>query len=114
EGLYPVVMACIRARSYVAVIQPAIGPWSHDPDGGDEPLLLLRAHGALCQLQSAGAAMNAATNLFLGQERKPAFDLIQPRGARRCDGHVIARPLRQPAPDEGRLVRRVVVEDQVH
>src|SRR5881409_3234272 len=51
EGLYPVdalVMACIRARSSVAVIQPAIGPWSHDPDGGDEPLLLLRAHRALC------------------------------------------------------------------
>ena len=44
----PGLKIALRARSSVAVIQPAIGPWSHDPDGGDEPLLLLRAHGALC------------------------------------------------------------------
>jgi hypothetical protein len=58
--------------------------------------------------------MNATAKMLLDQEREPAFDLVQPGGARRREVHVIARRLRQPAVNERRLVRGVVVEDQVH
>ena len=57
--------------------------------------------------------MHAAADLFLGQFDEPAFDEIEPGGAGRREMHVIARPFREPATDERRLVRRVVVENQM-
>src|SRR5437899_6721261 len=37
--LITVVMRASGLDPTLAMIQPAIGPWSHDPNGGDEPLL---------------------------------------------------------------------------
>ena len=56
---------------------------------------------------------DAAPDLFLGEEREPALDEIEPRRAGRREVQMEARALGQPAPDHRRLVRAVVVEDEV-
>src|SRR5438552_18586317 len=57
--------------------------------------------------------MNAPANLFLRQQGKPAFDLVQPRGSGWREVHVIAWPLGEPPANDRRLVRGVVVDDEV-
>src|SRR5262249_20803751 len=47
----------------------------------------------------AGAAVHATADLFVGQFDKPAFDEVQPRGARRGEVDVVARALGEPAPN---------------
>jgi hypothetical protein len=63
--------------------------------------------------QGAGTAVHAPPELFLGEQREPPFHDIDPRGADRREMQMEARPLRQPASDRGRLVGRVVVENEV-
>ena len=64
-------------------------------------------------LQFLDAAMNAALDLFVGEQREPAFNLVQPGSAGRREVQVIARVAGQPGPDRRRLVGGVIVEHQV-
>lgn len=52
-------------------------------------------------LQLLRRGMDAATNLLPGEFGKPALDLIDPRGRRRREVHMIMRPPRQPVFDDG-------------
>jgi hypothetical protein len=45
---------------------------------------------------------------------KPALDEIEPRSRSRGEMHVKARMAHEPSFDRGRLVRAVVVQDEVH
>src|SRR5437899_8081380 len=62
------------------------------------------------RLQLARAAMHAASQLLVGERREPAFDQVDPRGARRGEVHVVSWMAHEPAVDERRLVGSVVVE----
>jgi len=64
--------------------------------------------------QRGHAAMRAPFDLFAIELRKPAFDEIHPGGARGGEVHIKPWALRQPALNERRLVRAVVVEDEMH
>src|SRR5262245_51075928 len=64
-------------------------------------------------LEFAGAEMNTATQLLLGQRGEPAFDEVDPRGARRREVQMEARMADQPAMDRRGLVCAGVVENQV-
>src|SRR5437879_12642963 len=61
----------------------------------------------------AGAAVNAAPDLLLGDDREEALDQIEPRGARWRKVHMEARMPYQPAPAARGLVGTVVINDQV-
>ena len=65
-------------------------------------------------LQLAHAAMNAATELFVGQFGEPALDQVEPRPVRRREVDVKTRSLREPILDHWSLVRPVIVHDQMH
>jgi hypothetical protein len=65
-------------------------------------------------LQRPGAPMGASLDLFLGEEGEPALHQVQPRRARWREVQVEARALGQPPPDARRLVRAVVVDNQVN
>ena len=43
------------------------------------------------ELELVDAAMDAALDLLVGEERKPVFDLVEPGGAGRREVEVIAR-----------------------
>ena len=68
---------------------------------------------AMSDFSLLDAAMNAALDLFVGEQREPAFDLVQPGSAGRREVQVIARVAGQPGPDRRRLVGGVIVEHQV-
>lgn len=59
------------------------------------------------------AAEAAAVDGLLCEETKPPFDLVEPGGVGWRVVDVEARPLRQPQPHFGMLVRGVVVDDQM-
>jgi hypothetical protein len=65
------------------------------------------------KFQLAGAPISTTAKLFLGQSRKPALDLIDPRGPRGSEMQMIARPLCQPTLDHGRLMGSVIVQNQM-
>ena len=58
--------------------------------------------------------MSAAAKLFVRQLREEAFDLVYPRGAFWSEVEVEARVTEQPALDQRRFVRPVVVENEVY
>ena len=64
-------------------------------------------------LQRADTAVRAALDLLLAEEREPALDEIEPRGAGRREVHVKPRVPGEPPPHARGFVRAVVVEDQV-
>src|SRR5262245_26879566 len=64
-------------------------------------------------LELAGAAVDAPTQLLLGERGEPAFHEVDPRGPRRSEMQVDARVARQPAMDRRSLVRTGVVENQM-
>ena len=66
------------------------------------------------RLEFADAAVRATTELFVRQFGEPAFDEVEPRAIRRRKVDVEPLPLREPVADERRLVRAVVVHDEVH
>ena len=61
-------------------------------------------------LEFLDTAMDAALDLLVGEQRKPAFDLIEPGGAGRREVHVITRMAGEPGRDRRRLVGGVIVE----
>jgi len=61
-------------------------------------------------LEVLDTAMDAALDLFVGEQREPAFDLIEPGGAGRREVHVITRMAGEPGCDRRRLVGGVIVE----
>ena len=65
-------------------------------------------------LEFAGAAVNAAAQLPFGKKREPAFDQVKPGTTGRGEVQTEARVPQQPTLDGRRLVRSVVVKNQVH
>lgn len=63
------------------------------------------------QLLDAGE--RAATDGLLGDDAKPALDLVDPRGVGRGVVHMEARSPREPGLDLGMFVRGVVVDDEM-
>ena len=63
--------------------------------------------------ERAGAAVGPPLDLFFRQQREPALNEVEPGRARRREMDVEARMRRHPAVDARRLVRPVVVEDQM-
>ena len=64
--------------------------------------------------QFASTAVNAASDLLVCQQSEKTLDHVDPRGSRGREVQVVARSFRQPAADQRRLVRTVVVQDQMH
>src|SRR6185437_2936267 len=63
--------------------------------------------------QSLDAAIDAAPDLFVGDEREETLDLIEPGRTGRCEMDMPARPLGEPVADQWGLVRSVVVHDEM-
>ena len=57
--------------------------------------------------------MDAAFDLFLTEEPEPALHEVEPGSTGRREVYVKPRALEQPAPDQGGLMRPVIIEDQV-
>ena len=55
-------------------------------------------------LELIDAAMDAALDLLVGEQREPAFELVEPRGAGRREVEVIAWVAGQPRFDGRRFV----------
>src|ERR1700757_5465489 len=64
-------------------------------------------------LERLCAAVHATAQLLLREQREPALYQVHPGGADRGEVQVNARALGQPAPNPGRLVGGVVVQDQM-
>ena len=64
-------------------------------------------------LEPIDAAMRAALDLLVGEQREPAFDLVEPGGAGRREVEVIARVAGEPGFDGWRFVGGVIVEHQM-
>jgi hypothetical protein len=64
-------------------------------------------------LQFAGAAMDAAAQLFFGEASEPAFHQVEPGRARRREVEMKARMTQQPTLDGRGFVGGVVVDDQM-
>src|ERR1035437_6216079 len=57
--------------------------------------------------------MDAAPELFVGKQREPAFDQVEPAGRSGRKVQMKPRSFRQPVADQLRLVGAVVVQDQM-
>jgi len=64
-------------------------------------------------LQFSNIVKDAAAYTLVGEIAEEAFYLVEPRGTGGSEMQVEARMLLEPGPYFGRLVRRVVVQDQV-
>ena len=64
-------------------------------------------------LEPIDAAMHAALDLLVGEQREPAFDLVEPGGAGRGEVEVIARVAGEPRFHGRGLVGGVIVEHQM-
>ena len=60
------------------------------------------------------ATKDTTLDLLFGEQRKPAFELVQPGGAGRCEVEMIARVAGEPGFGGRRLVGGVVVEHQMN
>ena len=67
-----------------------------------------------CLFQYPGAAMDSATDLFVGEQGKESFDHVDPGGTGWCEVDMESRSSCQPAPDQKCLVGSVVVHDHVY
>jgi hypothetical protein len=65
-------------------------------------------------LELRDTAMNAAPQLFVREFREPALHEVQPGSVGGREVDVEARTFGEPVPDHRRLVRPVVVHDQMH
>src|SRR5581483_12312856 len=63
--------------------------------------------------QSLDAAIDAAPDLLVGDDREEAFDLIEPGRAGWREMDMPARPFGEPVADQRGLVRGVVVHDEM-
>src|SRR5215467_3201814 len=64
--------------------------------------------------QGLHGGVHAAADQLVGEQAKPALDLVHPRRAGRGEVDVEAGTAGQPGPDLGGVVGGVVVADQVH
>ena len=64
-------------------------------------------------LELIDAAMHAALDLLVGEQREPACNLVEPGGAGRREMKVIARVAGEPGFDRWRFVGGVIVEHQM-
>jgi hypothetical protein len=91
---------------------------SEDVVGGLDPFEGLRVSVVMTDevhnvgAQSPDAAIDAASNLFVGDEREEAVDLIEPGRTGRCEMDMPARPFGEPVADQRGLVRGIVVHDE--
>ena len=65
-------------------------------------------------LKLGDTAMDTAPQLFVCELREPALHEVQPGSVGGREVDVKARSFGEPVPDQRRLVRRVVVHDQMH
>ena len=65
----------------------------------------------LHQIMDAGERTTA--NSTLGDDAKPTFHLIEPRGIGGRVGHLVARPLCQPSADLRMFVGGIVIDDEM-
>lgn len=82
------------------------------PDEGFGMTVVERKEAADGVFEFAGAAVSAAPELLLSQQREPALDLVKPGGAGRRKVQVEAWMTRQPAPDRRSPVGGVGIGDQ--
>ena len=66
------------------------------------------------RFQGTDTAMRPAFDLFLTEEREPAFDEVEPRRAGGREVEIKPRMSSKPAPHARGLVGAVVVENQMH
>jgi hypothetical protein len=64
--------------------------------------------------QGIDASMDAASDLFIGQQSEEALDLIEPRRIGRRQMHMPARPLGEPCADQRCFVGGVIVHDEMN
>ena len=77
-------------------------------------LVALLGEGRDLLLEFRDAAECGAPDGALAEQRKPALDLVQPRGMGRGEVQVEARPPREPGTHVRVLVRGTVVADKVN
>jgi hypothetical protein len=65
-------------------------------------------------LKRAGAPVGPTFNLFVGEQGEPALDEIEPGRAGRGEMEMEAGVAGEPAVNHRRLVRAVVLQNQVH
>src|SRR5882762_5965717 len=65
-------------------------------------------------LKRAGAPVGPTFDLFVGEQGEPALDEIEPGRAGRGEVEMEPGPTGQPAVNHRRLVRAVVIQNQVH
>ena len=64
--------------------------------------------------EGSDTGMHPPTQLAFGEECEPAFHQIESRGAGRGEVEMEPWAFQQPPADQGRLMRAIVVEDQMH
>ena len=83
------------------------------PDEWLGVVIVVLNEGSDIGLELIDAAMDAALDLLVGEQREPAFDLVEPGGAGRREVEVVARVAGEPGFDGRRFVGGVVVEHQM-
>ena len=83
------------------------------PDEGLGVVVVGLDEGGNVGLEFVDAAMDAALDLLVGEQREPALDLVEPGGAGRREMQVIARVSGEPGFDRRCLVGGVIVEHQM-
>src|SRR5439155_11495686 len=84
------------------------------PDVGTGVCFPVLGPGCDVCLECFDAWVGAALELLGREFGEPALDEVEPGAALRDEVEQEARVAEQPASNRGRLVRRVVVEDQMH
>ena len=84
-----------------------------DPDEWLGVVIVGLNEGSNVGLELIDAAMGAALDLLVGEQREPAFDLVEPGGAGRREVEVVARVAGEPGFDRRRFVGGVIVEHQM-
>ena len=64
-------------------------------------------------VQGVDAAVDAASDLALGEQGEEPLDLVEPGRTGRGQVHMPTRPFSQPFSDQGGLVRGVIVHDEM-
>ena len=106
-------MSCLRGS------QSKSSDAGEDVIGSLDPYERLRIGVVSSEIQADGvlqctrAAVAAAPDLLLGECPKPTFDLVDPGGVGRREVQVEPGMAQQPTLDKRRLVRAVIVEDQM-
>src|SRR5262249_61879011 len=113
-------------KNYNKLVSCARGPLTRSRDTGQDLVGGFRPHegcgrriaeGNVCEdrgLEPARAAMRATPDLFFGQEGEPPLAEVEPGCTGGGEVKMEAPPPSKPAVNHGRLVRAIVIENQVH